>query len=204
MQKNYELHQWAPCDAENSLHVAVENSRNIFMSVKCWEKCQVWITLWTTGEVGVDGEDYFLGTVERYEEFEFWAPCRFQIDTWRIAVGEPPVGDFLANRCEVWMGYGEDWSSDPVEEEEEESFARVVERAPRNPQFDQMFGLAMRNVEDRVAKLAADMEDRERRNSAAREVRHQAELAATRAIGASSQGSAASGGPSGVVGPLDA
>lgn len=133
------------------------------------------------------GTVYFISKIGTYEEVQFFAPAGY-FKLWAFnqfqygLEGEANVVPTIW----VYTGTGDNWTMEPVNDE---SFARVMDRAPRNEEFDKMMQSVMYNVERRLAQA----EDNHGRRIAQINARHQADLEAIRA----ERESAAGGGTSG-------
>lgn len=128
-------------------------------------------------EEWMGGASYPLVPFEGFTEIQFWAPA----GGFRIANSD--IGPEAIPHMPVMidMAQGENWVMPP---EDGESFARVMERAPRNEEYEQMLAVTMRNVERRMAQERSETA----RVLAEMDRLHRAELAEARAVGSADEG----------------
>lgn len=170
--------------------VRVENGQYMSLAARTEgvEKASLWVTLYDADEDGqmpgnpdewMGGAVYTLGTFSDFEEFQFWAPAGGCKVTAHHPNQPVPEGERL-----VWIytGQGENWVQPP---EDDESFAMIMERAPRNEEFDLMMQKMLHNSQRMINAQAEERDRAFERRIARMDAQHKADLEALRAEGKS-------------------
>lgn len=181
MMNLYELGKWVQLTAEQKQVFRVENGQYVSLLARAHETSLIFVEFAPMPEDPEDepiyDELHYLGSFLFYEEFKFWCDAGyFRLSNYFPVLG-PPDG---LREVFVYSGQGENWVVEPVEGE---SFTMVMERAPRNEEYDIMMAKMMTNVQKRMDHTMAERERAFERRIAARDAEHAAELEAFRASG---------------------
>lgn len=182
-----DLDRWKGCNGTERVSFDKQIPGRVRLHVHCFGPVPIWLRYPDT--IGFDPEiPYYLGEHTGLAHIEFTARGPFTISS-----------DTEGLYFEFYTAEGEDWSVDPVEPE---SFARIVERQPRNPEFERMAALAMANAERMINERLGERERVFEQRIAERDLQYAAELAAATSKRAEAKSAVASPEASGTSGPV--